>query len=448
MTYPGSGTWGSFAGNFSDNLTMEVLKDGVTFTGDWTANVHMPGTPYADNVQMSIDVATGSHDYSWYLSGTNHYNGHVVTWVGSVSDYDPGAYGLGGEDPMSDPGNGVWPTGGPALAVEITSGPSAVDTTVGGTWVAEATGGTSPYTYMWSYGLTSGFPANATYVAGDTLEVVLAAGTNTVQVVATDDDDSTDSDSMSVVSSDQVAEYHVHLTRYGSVGQYVDVTAWDSVGQPIEIEGTDNTEVGVYVGEGGFGWYSSAEAVEVVASWAWRYTLSITIGEAVAPPAADMWFRSDVDVGSVVVSVVHHFVGIGENVDIWGDGDGVVIDPEVPPEEEAAEDPMVKWLKEMLLWFWGKVAEGLKWLFVPTEAQMTYLMPSGLMGASLLEDTDWDTVTKGTSWTMNAHWDGNEVPLVSLDMATLASSGFVVAVRTIVQAGMCLALVYMVVVLL
>jgi hypothetical protein len=85
-----------------------------------------------------------------------------------------------------------------------------------------------------------------------------------------------------------------------------------------------------------------------------------------------------------------------------------------------------------------------RFLFIPTDAQIDQLLPTGTLGATLLEGTAWDT--GAATWSLHTHWESNVIQLVEVDFADLGVFGS--TVKVMVQAGICLALIYMVVVLL
>jgi hypothetical protein len=96
----------------------------------------------------------------------------------------------------------------------------------------------------------------------------------------------------------------------------------------------------------------------------------------------------------------------------------------------------------------GMFIDGMKFLFVPTDQQMKDLLPSGSIGANLLDGTSWGS--GDTSWKMTVHWKdtkGVPVDVVLVDVNFTKLGGFGTAVRYIVQAGMSLSLIYLVVVL-
>jgi hypothetical protein len=143
--------------------------------------------------------------------------------------------------------------------------------------------------------------------------------------------------------------------------------------------------------------------------------------------------------GAVSIPVIGSFGGISGCAGGWNQTDGTVINPETFPAEEATG---WGWLDPLRIMF----EKLFNLLFVPTEAQMRTLMPSGTLGASLLEGTSWGSA--GSTWQLHVHWGAHEIVLVNLTFADYASNGFVVAIRTAVQIAYLLAMVYMVVVLL
>jgi hypothetical protein len=111
----------------------------------------------------------------------------------------------------------------------------------------------------------------------------------------------------------------------------------------------------------------------------------------------------------------------------------------------SGEDVVPTWLEALAEKIKVSLEKLLRFLFIPTAAQMATLLPSGSLGASLLDGTTWGAVA--TSWTLHGHWDGHEVPLISVDLDGMSSNGFVVAVRYVMQALCTMALIYLVVVL-
>ena len=410
---PGDWQWGQCY-YYMESWTISMTMDGAAAYATYCDAHWSPSSHVVDNICVNTSWSTGVHHIvgsaSWSKGGIGY------TWsfdyTGNISQY-------------------IAP-----VVVEI-SGPSAVDTTVGGTWTATAAGGTSPYTYLWSYGLTSGFPTNATTYYGSTLSAVLASGTNTVQVTAADAADPQGSAvaSASVVSADEVASYHIKLQRVGSVGQYIEATAWDNTGQAVEITGTADSEIAIYTAAPdpvGFNWTTIDEAVAVNNSLAWRWSGWGGFGQE------HQWFKSTITItGGHAIPVTAEFVGLGQNIDVWVTPDDTQIGAPVPPAVQEVEPVWITQAKGILLWLGNT-------LFVPTQAQLDSLLPSGSLGASLLEGTAWST--GASTWTMHTHWDGHEIVLINVNFADLGVFGS--RVKTIVQAGICMALIYMVVVLL
>jgi hypothetical protein len=163
-------------------------------------------------------------------------------------------------------------------------------------------------------------------------------------------------------------------------------------------------------------------------------------------PNGDFWLSTTVHISapaSVDLPVMHHFLGVLEGAsDQFVDSTGVPVGPEVPPVPSYT--PPAGWE-----WLWDFIAKLWNWLFVPDAAHLALLMPSGTLGSQLLENTSWGT--GGSSWSISGHWMvggvSTAVPIVSVDFGAMTSNPFVVAVKLIVQAGMCLGLIYMVIVL-
>jgi len=107
-------------------------------------------------------------------------------------------------------------------------------------------------------------------------------------------------------------------------------------------------------------------------------------------------------------------------------------------------DVIPTWLQGLVNSIKDMLDKLFRFLFVPTSAQIAQLLPSGTLGATLLEGTAWDT--GASTWSLHTHWDSNVIQLVEVDFSDLGTFGS--TVKVIVQAGMCLALIYMVVVLL
>jgi hypothetical protein len=106
-------------------------------------------------------------------------------------------------------------------------------------------------------------------------------------------------------------------------------------------------------------------------------------------------------------------------------------------------DVVPTWLQGLVNSIKAMLDKLFRFLFIPTDDQLDRLLPGGALGDSLLEGTSWGA--GDTTWSLHTHWDSNVITLVEVDFADLGA--FATAVRLIVQAGMCLALIYMVVVL-
>jgi hypothetical protein len=186
---------------------------------------------------------------------------------------------------------------------------------------------------------------------------------------------------------------------------------------------------------GKFEWDTSSEALEVTGSLVWRYQVLSD---------EHMWFKSTIAVtGGHSCDVVVEFVGKGQNIDTWFDGSDDQIGAPTAPAEEEAENVFLTIAKTFGLWLIEEIKALARFLFVPTEEQQTLLMPSGSLGASLLDGTTWGSGS--SSWSMTAHWGARVITLISIDFATVST--FTNIIRVILQAGMLLSLIYMVVVL-
>jgi hypothetical protein len=316
-----------------------------------------------ENMAIVFSIVSGSHTYSWNLSRTfdvNHF-----TWIGSVPGYDATNYGSGYPG-GSTYGPGVWPTQGPPLAVTIDSGPTAVDLVDGGSWHATATGGVSPYNYGWDYGSNVDlFQYDAG--TGQTFTKILPAGNWRVGVRVTDSLGAMAYDDITVTASAIANSYQAHLTRSGSLGQYMTVTVTDAAGAPVAISSTTGTKYGEYGQGGGFAWWTAdSEAAELGGSvYSWRWTMTFTAGGITINPDADFWFQSSVHltVPNLNLLVMHHFVGVSDTANPWfppgAPGTSVAqVVPETPPVV-ATEQPT--WLTPL----WDFFVRLFKYLFDP-----------------------------------------------------------------------------------
>jgi len=106
------------------------------------------------------------------------------------------------------------------------------------------------------------------------------------------------------------------------------------------------------------------------------------------------------------------------------------------------------WIGRLLNSLKAMLKEVFQWLFVPTDAQMRSLVPSGTIANGLLEGVpSLGSGEKGV-FTVSMKLplsDGVEVPIMVIDTGEFASTTFAVVVRTVVQAGMSLGLILMVV---
>jgi hypothetical protein len=265
--------------------------------------------------------------------------------------------------------------GGAPLSVSI-AGPASIDKAVGGTWTASASGGIGPYTYLWDYRSTAAYLNYGTgAVAGASFHRVLTAGRWFIGVQATDSLGATATASLAVSSGSAVGAYSLHFTRYGDYGRFIDVTAWDATGEALEITGSSATQAGLSGTDGSFGWTSTANAVAVQNSLAWRYTISLTVGGAMSPPPVLFWLKGDITVtGGVVLSFQHEFLSLTEDYATILDAGGDPVLPETPPMPGSVEPVWLAWLI-------AKFKEMLTALFVPKMEDISKLLPTSYLVA-------------------------------------------------------------------
>lgn len=366
---------------------------------------------------------------------------HTVSWTqGNYNLWDHTRTWLAGSFTTRFANNVSWQSASSfgfvsPVTVSIT-GPSSIVAGVGGDWSAAGAGGTAPYTYAWTYGAIGPF---FTYPhSGATFSEDLGVGSWTIECQVTDALGATATADKTVVSATDEVGYSMKFARSGTYGQYVTVIVYGANGLVSPIASTSGTQLGLSDVNGSFGWYDAlAEA-----SWInlyWRWTLQFTVGGAVSFPPVDFWLRSSITLtNSTVLTFSHHFTNTGE---VWTGYDtdtGDPINPELPP---APETVLPVWLQALV----DAIKGVLQWLFVPSQSQMNALLPSGTLGASLLEGTTWGTGS--STWNLHVHWGTNEITLVNMNFATVAGYGFVTAIRYAIQAGISLGLVYMVVIL-
>jgi len=448
-------------GKMSPYLSVHVYKNGDPSGTDMT--ITSASVVFSTGAYESVySTLTNNGQIQWYRSWEGHESTVSVTFdietslgpiVGSLSG-SIGAYdGYQHNIPVAD-----WPDltehGFVAeLSVSI-SGAATVRVGQKYTYTATMTGGVAPYSVVFQRVSTAHPSDDYTYAA----QVV--SGTTASQVIQFPRVDSafevgvTVTDSLGAVASDSVV---VNAASEKPV-VYAGIK-WTNNGQDDLLEFRVSTSAfgGVWKSdaeslptEGGAGvmWYTVLTPAPYLR--ASRYFV-LRGGNPPANPYTVM--ISLVDEAGTDWTYVFSFDTStmsepGDWVDTTGGGGS---ESTLPSWLEA----LIAALRSMLLRVWEVVKTALvdmfKWLFVPTGDQMASLLPSGTMGAALLEGLPEYTGADTSSYTLMGHWkvDGEvvDVPLMTLDLESLGDSGFVTAVRLCVQAGMCIALVMMVVVL-
>lgn len=434
-----------------------MAVDGVSVSGwqlGYSSDWQVPFPPYYTGNYFANGVGFNTTD-ARVLAMVGDGQQHVMSWSGGTFKVEGASTGSGsfsgGSVTTRFINNGLsWVDPGvfnaseiEALSVSIT-GPSTVVVGVGGDWSASGAGGVAPYTYGWAYGATG--PWGSYPYGGSTLSHNFATGSWALGVQVTDSMGTHALDSIAVESGSDIVGYRIELARSGTYGQYITVIVYDHAGVVSPIAHTVGTECG-YDFQGAFGWYANVSEAAWVNLY-WRWTLGTSV--AAIPPPAEFWFRSSVHLtNGTELAVTSQFSSWAGIATLYDDDTGDPINPDVPPE---AESTLPAWLqslmdklKAILQWVWEKiVAPALQALFVPSDEQIDQLMPTGSFGASLLEGTSW--AAGDSSWSMHTHWGTNEIVLVNVDFSDLGAFG--TAVKLIVQAGICLSLIYMVVVLL
>lgn len=431
-----------FGAGFYTSLSMSFTVDGVErgqsgpwYMLAWTMHVGGGWDDDMTNICVRFIPSAGSHAYGWYLDGYRVYGwpGARVSWTGSVPAYDASVYGYGYPG-GSEYGPGVWPTeGAPPDPVSVVISGSDVGL-VGQsyTYDAEIGPGVGPYTVQFSRSSTA-HPADD-LVYGEQS----GAGTTWHQVVMFPNVDDAYEVSVTVTDAADPAT---------SDTDTMEVNAW--AGKPVLygqiVVGLSNmVEFGMFTtdpGEGALPWSGAigtgsyvVTAPEWVVKGTGWYLLNVSL-PAANPLKVYVTYTSPLnglDWSYVFSFDTADMAEIGDWADsAGGGGDGADVVP--------------TWLGALANKIKDALEKLLRLLFIPTGAQMATLLPSGSLGASLLDGTTWGAVA--TSWALHAHWDGHEVPLISVDLDGMRSNGFVVAVRYVMQALCTMALIYLVVVL-
>lgn len=328
-----------------------------------------------------------SDTWSAHLSFNYNYNGNV--WNVSLNTSGSGIVSSGQS----------WAP----LSVSI-SGPSAVDTTVGGLWTATVTGGTVPYLYLWQWGMEAPYWSGAEVtgsVAYNTTELshVFSSGSWILQCTVTDADDIVAVDSFVVNASLVVGAYHVYLRRSGPQGQYVDMWVVDSGGSPVTISSSAGSQWGAFgtipVNGDGFQWLpldnEASATTEVLpgfsAGYIWRFNLRSIVDLIPYYPGADFWLSSSVHlaVSGLDLPIMHHFLSILQLPhEAFYDETGAAFDSEKPPVEAEPEVPVA------MKWLWDWIYKIFAYLFVPSTAQVQGLAKS-------ISDSSFNPF-QGVSW--------------------------------------------------
>jgi hypothetical protein len=270
-------------------------------------------------------------------------------------------------------------------------------------------------------------------------------GTFSVQAQARDSHNEIASSNVLRVYVGDVADsagFRWQMCRRGVNGEYVDIQLFEMVGgaeTPLlgSAWSTSLLEIAYMNADGVMAHDLGISDIGVSAGGGGR-TIDLRLGIFKMVPAS-LVLSLTATHGGVDIPIVADLPGVQMCASGWNQEDGTAINPVEFPEETATG---LDWLKPVI----DALMKLFNALFVPTEAQMRTLMPSGTLGASLLEGTSWGSA--GSTWELHVHWGVHEIVLVNLTFADYASNGFVVAIRTAVQIGYLLAMVYMVVVLL
>jgi hypothetical protein len=412
-------------------------------------------TPYVDeSVQFTHTVTGGidSHYGYWEVynsvggleyGGSQVANGTALTYSFGHAGYHDVTYTAIDSDNSTAHGHFMTTAYEDALDCSL-SGPSQAAVSVPVNFTATGSGGVVHTGDSYDYRLGTRFGADAVSygawgTSGTLSKTFGSNGTYTVVAQVRDSHGAThDSNEITVYVGDTVeaGAYRWSACRRGVYGENIDFTLFQYVnGAESQLMGSAWT-----LGSGEMAWYNATG--QVVHSAVDAGSITMTPGGG-----GRTWYSGEkamsfsfvITHGAVSIPVIGSFGGISGCAGGWNQTDGTVINPETFPAEEATG---WGWLDPLRIMF----EKLFNLLFVPTEAQMRTLMPSGTLGASLLEGTSWGSA--GSTWQLHVHWGAHEIVLVNLTFADYASNGFVVAIRTAVQIAYLLAMVYMVVVLL
>lgn len=437
--YGGGGTWASAS---------DIVSWSVTFS-----TPACTVTSFATSGYPRWGITCGSSPDSFSGRGSVTATFYIVTVYGVCSgsvtasnsgggDYNYGYY-------PADQGNDE-PFAAVPVSVEL-SGASSASVGQNYTYSAAISGGTAPYSVV--------FERSSTAHPADDLVYATQSGSGTsysqvitfpnvdnsfvVAVTVTDSTNATATDSMTVnASSDKPVVYGA--AKLGANGQ-VEFRA--TLTPPAGVFPNDSTSLPTS-GAAPTMWYTV-----LTPSWLLRgaYSFILPASSPVANPYVVM--ISLMDRAGVEWTYVFSFdTSSWSAPGDWSDSTGGTgSDAEIP----TWLDSLLNSLRNMLLKLWDTILAALKamfqWLFVPTDAQMTSLLPSGTMGATLLEGLPEFTGADTSAYTLHTHWTvggvAKQIDLLTIDLSTLAASGFVSVMKLVIQAGMSLGLIFMVVAL-
>jgi len=342
----------------------------------------------------------------------------------------------------------VWAALPPSV---VLSGASSASLGQNYTYSAAISGGTAPYSVVFERSSTAHPADDLTYAtqsgSGQSYSQVVQFpsidASYIVAVTVTDATNATATDSITVnASSDKPVVYGA--AKLGANGQ-VEFRA--TLTPPAGVFPNDSTSLPTS-GEAPTMWYTV-----LTPSWLLRsaYHFILSASSPVANPYVVM--ISLMDRAGVEWTYVFSFdTSTWSAPGDWSDSTGGTgSDAEIPTWLQS----LLNSLRNLLLKLWETILAALKamfqWLFVPTDAQMTSLLPSGTMGATLLEGLPAFTGADTSPYTLHTHWTvggvSKQIDLLTIDLSTLASSGFVSVMKLVIQAGMSLGLIFMVVAL-
>lgn len=395
----------------SGTMTMNghtlVPNGGVLYATSGISSIYKlsPGyapAPSSNDNTLSINVAwTGSQPGSWGWSGTVSVN----------------AYG----DLIS------VNTAAPALSVSI-AGPATAAIGTPTSLGAVITGGTEPYEEQWTvFADRNGQDYTGTRSAANVnfLHTYLATSAYQVRVKVWDATGALAEATCTMNGQSQKPVMHGQLVLNGAAGQMLDFGMYTD---------TNSNPNGIVA------WANCVPTNDYVVTWpdvtiTAQYWYQLLTASAYPNPLLVTTRYTEANGQQWTYSFSFDTTSLtGPGTYINSAGDSGTLE-EAPPT----------WLQGFLNGFKELLKEIFKWAFVPTDAQMEELMPGGSLGTALLDQTTWGTGSG--EWNLTVHAGTIAIPLVDISFATIASWGFVTVIKTGIQAVMCVALVYMIVVL-